>query len=78
MITSRMSIILFLTTIVTLSGLSPVLASSQLEVTIEPNSNTAVAKMVYQRNISIDYSQGGNLADTLKGKSDKIAFSFNL
>ncbi len=71
----RLSIMLFLTAIITISGLAPALASSQLEVTIDPNSDTAVAKMTYQRAIIMDYSQGGKLADALAGKSDKISFT---
>ena len=71
----RLSIMLFLTAVIAISGLAPVLASSQLEVTIDPNSDTAVAKMTYQRSIVFDYSQGGKLADTLAGKSDKISFN---
>ena len=71
----RLSMMLFLTAIVAISGLAPVFASSQLEVTIDPNSDTAVAKMTYQRSITMDYSQGGKLADELAGKSDKISFT---
>ena len=71
----RLSIMLFLTAIIAISGLAPVFASSQLEVTIDPNSGTAVAKMTYQRSIVLDYSQGGKLADELAGKSDKISFT---
>ena len=71
----RLSMMLFLTAVIAISGLAPVLASSQLEVTIDPNSDTAVAKMTYQRSIVFDYSQGGKLADTLAGKSDKISFN---
>ena len=71
----RLSMMLFLTAIVAISGLAPVFASSQLEVTIDPNSDTAVAKMTYQRSVVMDYSQGGKLADTLAGKSDKISFT---
>ena len=35
----------FLSIIIAISGISPVFASSQLEVTIDPNSDTAIAKM---------------------------------
>ena len=45
----RLSMMLFLTAVIAISGLAPVLASSQLEVTIDPNSDTAVDKMTYQR-----------------------------
>jgi len=75
MIISKLGMIIFLTGVICVSGIAPIFASSQLEVTIDPNSNTATAKMTYQRSISIDYSQGGNLADILSGKSDKIAFT---
>ena len=71
----RLGIMLFLTAVITISGLAPVFASSQLDITIDPDAGIAVAKMTYQRSITIDYSQGGKLADTLAGKSDKIAFS---
>ena len=75
MITGRLGMMLFLTAVIAVSGLAPALASSQLEVTIDPNSDTAVAKMTYQRSITIDYSQGGKLADALAGKSDQISLS---
>ena len=71
----KLSIMLFLTAVIAISGLSPALASSQLEITIDPNSDTAVAKMTYQRAIIMDYSQGGKLADALAGKSDSISFT---
>jgi hypothetical protein len=68
-------IIAFLSFFVAISGISPVFASSQLEVTIDPSSDTAIAKMVYQRTINIDYSDGGNLAETLNGMMKEISFS---
>jgi len=68
-------IIAFLSIFIAISGISPAFASSQLEVTIEPNSDTAIAKMTYQRSINIDYSDGGKLAETMKGMSKEISFS---
>jgi len=67
-------IIAFLSIFIAIGSISPVLASSQLEVTIDPNSDTAIAKMTYQRSVNIDYSDGGNLAD-MNGLSKKISFS---
>jgi len=68
-------IVAFLSIIITIGGISPVFASSQLEVTIDPNSDTAIAKMTYQRSINIDYSDGGNLAETMNGLNKEISFS---
>jgi len=68
------TIIAFLSFFVAISSISPVFASSQLEVTIDPNSDTAIAKMVYQRSINIDYSDGGKLAE-MNGKTEKISFT---
>jgi len=48
--------------------ITPVLASSQLVVTVDPNSDTAIASMKYQRAIFIDYSEGGELASDLREK----------
>jgi len=69
------TVIAFLSFFIAIGGISPVFASSQLEVTIDPNSDTAYAKMVYQRSINIDYSDGGKLAETMNGKSEKISFT---
>jgi len=69
------TVIAFLSFFIAVGGISPVFASSQLEVTIDPNSDTAYAKMVYQRSINIDYSDGGNLAETMNGKIEKISFT---
>jgi len=69
------TVIAFLSFFIAVGGISPVFASSQLEVTIDPNSDTAYAKMVYQRSINIDYSDGGKLAETMNGKSEKISFT---
>jgi len=69
------TIIAFLSIFITIGGISPAFASSQLEVTIDPNSDTAIAKMTYQRSINIDYSDGGNLAETMYGKTNQITFS---
>jgi len=68
-------IIAFLSIFIAVGGISPVFASSQLEVTIDPNSDTAIAKMTYQRAINIDYSDGGKLAETMNGMSKEISFS---
>jgi len=68
-------VIAFLSFFIAVGGISPVFASSQLEVTIDPNSDTAYAKMTYQRSINIDYSDGGKLAETMNGKSEKISFT---
>ena len=75
MLRKTITVIAFLSFFIVISGLSPVFASSQLEVTIDPNSDTAYAKMVYQRSINIDYSDGGNLAETMNGKIEKISFT---
>ena len=74
MLMKSVVIVAFLSVIITIGGISPVFASSQLEVTIDPNSDTAIAKMVYQRTINIDYSDGGKLAD-MNGLSKEISFS---
>ena len=55
--------------------ITPVLASSQLVVTVDPNSDTAVASMKYQRAIFIDYSEGGELASDLREKNVFVSFS---
>ena len=75
MLKKTIVIIAFLSFFVAISAISPVFASSQLEVTIDPNSDTAIAKMTYQRSINIDYSDGGKLAETMNGKINKISFS---
>ena len=75
MLRKTITVIAFLSFFIAVGGISPVFASSQLEVTIDPNSDTAFAKMVYQRSISIDYSDGGKLAETMNGKSEKISFT---
>ena len=55
--------------------ITPVLGSAQLTVTVDPNSDTAIASMKYQRAIFIDYSEGGELASDLKGKNVFVSFS---
>ena len=75
MLKKTIVIIAFLSFFVAISSISPVFASSQLEVTIDPNSDTAIAKMVYQRTINIDYSDGGNLAETMNGMIKELSFS---
>jgi len=68
-------IIAFLSIFIAVGSISPVLASSQMEVTIDPNSDTAIAKMTYQRSVNIDYSDGGKLAETMYGVNHQIKFS---
>ena len=74
MLKKSIVIIAFLSIFIAISGISPVFASSQLEVTIDPNSDTAIAKMTYQRSINIDYSDGGKLAE-MNGLSKQVSFS---
>ena len=64
----------FLTAIIAIGSITPVLASGQLDVTIAPDSDIALAKMTYQRTISINYSEGGKLADEFGGKITRINF----
>jgi len=68
-------IIAFLSIFIAIGSISPVLASSQLEVTIDPNSDTAIAKMTYQRSVKVDYSDGGNIAETMYGVNHQIKCS---
>ena len=75
MLKKSITIVAFLSIIIAISGISPVFASSQMEVTIDPNSDTAIAKMTYQRSINIDYSDGGELAQTMNGKTEEVSFS---
>ena len=74
MLKKSIVIIAFLSIFIAIGGISPVFASSQLEVTIEPGSDTAVAKMTYQRSINIDYSDGGNLTE-MNGLAKELSFS---
>jgi len=55
--------------------ITPVLGSAQLTVTVNPDNDTATASMKYQRAIFIDYSEGGELANDLRGKDVFVSFS---
>lgn len=47
--------------------------AAQLETAINPNNPTSNFQMTYQRTIVIEYSEGGQLADLLRGKSWEAA-----
>ena len=64
-----------LASIFIIGTITPVLGSAQLTVTVNPDSDTAVASMKYQRAIFIDYSEGGKLAGDLAGKNVFVSFS---
>ena len=64
-----------LASIFIIGTIRPVLGSAQLTVTVNPDSDTAVASMKYQRAIFIDYSEGGKLAGDLAGKNVFVSFS---
>jgi hypothetical protein len=70
----QLSVVLFLTAIIAIGSITPVFASGQLDVTIASDSDIALAKMTYQRTISINYSEGGKLADEFGGKIMRISF----
>ena len=74
MLKLQLSVVLFLTAIIAIGSITPVLASGQLDVTIDSDSDIALAKMTYQRTISINYSEGGKLADEFSGKIMRISF----
>ena len=74
MLKLQLSVVLFLTAIIAIGSITPVLASGQLDVTIDSDSDIALAKMTYQRTISINYSEGGKLADEFGGKIMRISF----
>ena len=64
-----------LASIFIIGTITPVLAAAQLTVTVDPDNDTAVASMKYQRAIFIDYSEGGELASDLRGKNVFVSFS---
>ena len=70
----QLSVVLFLTAIIAIGSITPVFASGQLDVTIDSDEDIALAKMTYQRTISINYSEGGQLADELSGKIMRVSF----
>ena len=74
MLKLQLSVVLFLTAIIAIGSITPVFASGQLDVTIASDSDIALAKMTYQRTISINYSEGGKLADEFGGKIMRISF----
>ena len=74
MLKLQLSVVLFLTAIIAIGSITPVFASGQLDVTIDSDSDIALAKMTYQRTISINYSEGGKLADEFTGKIMRISF----
>ena len=74
MLKLQLSVVLFLTAIIAIGSITPVFASGQLDVTIDSDSDIALAKMTYQRTISINYSEGGKLADEFGGKIMRISF----
>ena len=74
MLKLQLSVVLFLTAIIAIGSITPVFASGQLDVTIASDSDIALAKMTYQRTISINYSEGGKLADEFDGKIMRISF----
>jgi hypothetical protein len=43
--------------------------AAQLEASINPNNPTSKFQMKYQRTIQIEYAEGGQIADLLRGKS---------
>ena len=74
MLKLQLSVVLFLTAIIAIGSITPVFASGQLDVTIDSDEDIALAKMTYQRTISINYSEGGQLADELSGKIMRVSF----
>ena len=74
MLKLQLSVVLFLTTVIAIGSITPVFASGQLDVTIDSDSDIALAKMTYQRTISINYSEGGKLVDEFGGKIMRISF----
>ncbi len=74
MLKLQLSVVLFLTAIIAIGSITPVFASGQLDVTIASDSDIALAKMTYQRTISINYSEGGKVADEFSGKIMRISF----
>ena len=75
MLTKSVILTTILASMFIIGTITPVLASSQLVVTVDPNSDTAIASMKYQRAIFIDYSEGGELASDLRGKDVFVSFS---
>ena len=74
MLKIQLLVAFFLTAIIAIGSITPVFSSGQLDVTIDSDSDIALAKMTYQRTISINYSEGGKLADEFAGKTMRISF----
>lgn len=72
--TSRVAIFsIILSSILLVGTITPALAA-QLEVRMSPDADHAVAQMKYQKTIFIEYEEGGQIADQLRGKEMTVEF----
>lgn len=73
-VTSRVAIFsIILSSILIFGTISPAWAA-QLEVRMSPDASEAPAQMKYQKTIFIEYDEGGQIADELRGKEFIVEF----
>jgi len=74
-VTSRAVIFTLLLSAVLVAGtISPVLAA-QLEIRMNPEADFATGQMRYQKTVFIEYNEGGQIADQLRGKEFTVSFT---
>jgi len=66
--------VILLSFILTIGAFSPVFGA-QLDVRVNPSDDSAIAKIIYQKTAFIEYEEGGDIADLLRGKTTKIEFT---
>lgn len=67
--TSKVLILTFLVSILIVVGTTSSAFAAQLESRINPDNPSSSFEMKYQRTIFIEYPEGGDIADELRGKS---------
>jgi len=74
-VTSRAAIFtLLLSAILVVGTISPVWAA-QLEIRMNPEADFATGEMKYQKTVFIEYNEGGQIADQLRGKEFTVFFT---
>jgi len=66
--------VILLSFILTIGVFSPVFGA-QLDVRVNPSADTATAKIIYQKTAFIEYEEGGDIANLLRGETATIEFT---
>ncbi len=70
----KAALLAVLFSVVLIIGVSQPAFGAQLEINLNPDNNSSPFEMKYQKTLIIEYEDGGDIADLLRGQKPSVSF----